>query len=36
MGWLAFALALVALAGSWWWVWRGWILPVPRTAADDP
>jgi two-component system, OmpR family, phosphate regulon sensor histidine kinase PhoR len=27
MGWLAFALALAALAGSWWWVWRSWILP---------
>lgn len=28
MGWLAFALALVALAGSWWWFWRGWIAPA--------
>jgi len=27
MGWLAFALALVALAGSWWWVRQRWILP---------
>ncbi|CAN5525890.1 hypothetical protein BH20VER3_BH20VER3_00110 [soil metagenome] len=27
MGWLAFAFALVALLGGWWWVWRGWIAP---------
>jgi two-component system phosphate regulon sensor histidine kinase PhoR len=27
MGWLAFALALAALAGSWWWVRQRWILP---------
>lgn len=27
MGWLAFALALAALACTWWWVWRSWILP---------
>jgi two-component system phosphate regulon sensor histidine kinase PhoR len=27
MGWLAFALALAALAYGWWWVWRSWILP---------
>ncbi|MDQ3199020.1 MAG: ATP-binding protein [Verrucomicrobiota bacterium] len=27
MGWLAFALALAALAYGWWRVWRGWIAP---------
>ena len=28
MGWLAFALALAALAYGWWWVRCNWILPV--------
>ncbi|MEO6970849.1 MAG: ATP-binding protein, partial [Chthoniobacterales bacterium] len=27
MGWLAFALALAALAYGWWWVRQNWILP---------
>ena len=33
MGWLAFALALTALAYAWWWVWRNWILPCRELAA---
>jgi len=37
MGWLAFALALAALAYGWWWVRRNWILPgreVERMIRD--
>ena len=33
MGWLAFALALAALAYLWWRVWRDWILPGRELAA---
>ena len=33
MGWLAFALALAALAYIWWRVWRDWILPCRELAA---
>ncbi|MGI8890008.1 MAG: sensor histidine kinase [Chthoniobacterales bacterium] len=27
MAWIAFGLAIAALAYSWWWFWRNWIAP---------